>query len=143
MGKTLLAGIGVLCILFLVVGIAWVAASRQLAETSAQCAADTQYEVRAGKLAKPADISRFFADLVNCVDQRKTFLSGLFFNHDDALKKLEQQYRILADLQQEQFKDVEKYQQQLEKAQNDWEAERNLQQFRQGVYQGSGSDKKP
>lgn len=138
MGRTFLAAVGLLFILLLVLGLTWVAASRQLAATTTQCMTDLHYETRLGKTATPVDLTRFLADVVNCVDQRKTFLAGLFFNRDDSLKKLEQQYRALADVQQEQFKDVEKYQKEMEKRQNDWEAERNLQQFRQGIYQGSG-----
>lgn len=139
MGKTFLAAVGLLSILLLVAGLTWVAASRQLAATSAQCMTNLQYETRLGKASSPADVSRFFAEVVNCVDQHKTFLAGLFYDRDKALEKLEQQYRAVAAMQEEQLKDLKKYEEESKRRQNDWEAERNLQQFREGVYQGQGN----
>lgn len=138
MGKVL-AGLGVVFILLIIVLATYFQASRQLGEAWGQCMIDLKFEDRLKTAQSASDISLFLADTVDCVDRRKSLLAGLLFNRQQALDRLQREFRDSANRQAELERQIKEYEDAARDQQNDLEAERNLQEFRQGVYRaGNG-----
>lgn len=126
----------------LVLGLGmWHMANRQLAEAWTQCEVELNVQERVGAAISGAELTRLLAETVECADRRKGALASLFFGRDALLDRYAQKLRRSAALQaeaEERYrKEYEEEMQDRQDAINDYEAEYNLQQFREGVYRGA------
>lgn len=112
------------------------AANRQLADAWATCMVDLRIEERARNSEYGADVTALLAETVDCVDERKGFLAGLFFDTNDGLDRYEAKIRAMAEMQRRTETEVRQFEEEYRTLQDDYESQQNLQQFREDAWRG-------
>lgn len=128
----------VLFVFLLVLAVsAWVGANRQLGEAWAACVSEMGVEARLSGTQSVSEVTTLIADTVDCADERKGFLAGLFYGRNAILERYAEKLRLAAIAQQKMEDQLREIEQDRNELLNDYEAERNLEEFRRGAYQGA------
>jgi predicted ribosome quality control (RQC) complex YloA/Tae2 family protein len=131
-----LVAFGLFVFLFATAVAAWMGANRQLGEAWASCMTEMKLEEKLAQQRSAAEVTRLIADTVDCADARKGWLASLFYGRDALLERYAEKLRLAAAAQQQMEEEFGRYEQQREEYMNDYEAQRNLLEFRQGAHQG-------
>lgn len=135
-----LIAFGLLLFMIVLVISVFFAANRQMGEAWATCMVDLRIEERVSNARYGADIAALIAETVDCVDQRKSFLAGLFFDANDGLDRYEAKIRAMAEMQRRAETEARQFEEEYRNLQNDYESQQSLQQFREDAWRGG---KKP